>query len=42
MMRRRRMAGALVAGAAATALGMPLIERLRAAGMTLAVDVNNP
>jgi short subunit dehydrogenase-like uncharacterized protein len=26
----------------ATALGLPLIERLRAAGMTLEVDVNNP
>jgi short subunit dehydrogenase-like uncharacterized protein len=26
----------------ATALGRPLIERLRAAGMTLELDVNNP
>jgi short subunit dehydrogenase-like uncharacterized protein len=26
----------------ATALGTPLIERLRNAGMTLDVDVNNP
>jgi short subunit dehydrogenase-like uncharacterized protein len=26
----------------ATALGVPLIERLKAAGMTFEVDVNNP